>query len=83
MIDRRRSLKIAKRKRQSEDDEEGSDDDVVDYNDDDASDADSDGSNMRPEYYDQDAMYWDEEELEFMQLDEFTAKRRYFKVTVT
>ena len=28
-------------------------------------------------------MYWDEEELEFMQLDEFTAKRQYFKVTVT
>jgi len=28
-------------------------------------------------------MYWDEEELEFMQLDEYTAKRQYYKVTCT
>jgi len=38
---------------------------------------------MPPEHYEQDTMYWDEEELEYMQLDEFTAKRQYFKVTVT
>ena len=26
-------------------------------------------------------MYWDPDELEYMQLDEFTAKREYYKVT--
>ena len=83
MWDRKRHLRLAKRKREAADDEDESEDEVVDYREDDASDADSDGSNMRPEHYEQDAMYWDEEELEFMQLDDYTAKRKYFKVTCT
>ena len=28
-------------------------------------------------------MYWDVDELEYMQLDEFTSKREYYKVNCT
>lgn len=52
------------RREQQENDEEFDEDEPVRV--DEGSDGDSDGSNMGPEHYEQDAMYWDEEELEFM-----------------
>lgn len=69
-------LEVARRQR--EEDSDDLSDDV-----DDQGSVNSEGSNMPPEHYSNDQMYWDKEELEFMQLDEFTAKREYYKVTCT
>jgi len=77
--ERKRMIKQASRSRMTgdgsdeEEEEEGLD--VVSN--------DSNGSNMTPEHYEMDQMFWDEEELEFMQLDDLTAKREYYKVTCT
>ena len=73
MADRKRMLECARRRREEDSDE------VSDEFDDRASD--SEGSNVAEEYYMNDQMYWDSEELEFMQLDEFTAQRLYYKIT--
>jgi len=65
LLERKRNIAMKKaRREQQENDEEFDEDEPVRV--DEGSDGDSDGSNMGPEHYEQDAMYWDEEELEFM-----------------
>jgi hypothetical protein len=41
---------------------------------------DSEDDNLPAVFYQNDQMFWDPDELEFMQLDDFTSEREYYKV---